>query len=395
MEALFCCRPYVQSSSEFHAINVLQRLHEPTNFRYLRVKRITMCHGATHSPDLKRENCSVLHSTLESCGIDATHARAAREKFIKEVNGMCNSEREVSISKCIKIDLGRAALEIAAEDDALISHSSVSLPVDAYISRLDVLSMEFCRHFLPPRGAPPHIFPMNLERFMYIHKEFKRTPVSIAGDIRGLYLNTVLTRRTGSVIMLALIYAEIVKTVKILGFLDVDIEIDVPHHPTFLPRGYILSDLQGDQGYHKVKGRSHDPPHVLTTQMFLTEILGNLKEIFWPFQYDPNVSGSLFLRAAYAANCGVGPSIVNSESAFEPNSRGVELANAKAAEHRLRRGVWTSTRYGDLRRAVAACERLVLLGVDARELRDYSILLYHCGLYEKSFEYLQLYCSSK
>lgn len=101
------------------------------------------------------------------------------------------------------------------------------------------------------------------------------------------------------------------------------------------------------------------------------------------------------MRAVYAANCGVGPSIVNSENTFESSLSGVELANAKAADHRLRRGVWTSTRYGDLRRAMAACERLVLLGVDAKELRDYSILLYHCGLYEQSFEYLKLYCMSK
>eukprot|EP01018_Ginkgo_biloba_P037672 Gb_33752 [translate_table: standard] len=42
-----------------------------------------------------------------------------------------------------------------------------------------------------------------------------------------------------------------------------------------------------------------------------------------------------------------------------------------------------------------ACERLVLLKVDAQELRDYSILLYHCGLYEQSFKYLELYCASQ
>lgn len=39
----------------------------------------------------------------------------------------------------------------------------------------------------------------------------------------------------------------------------------------------------------------------------------------------------------------------------------------------------------------SACERLILLKNDANELRDYSILLYHCGLYEQSLEYLKKY----
>ena len=34
---------------------------------------------------------------------------------------------------------------------------------------------------------------------------------------------------------------------------------------------------------------------------------------------------------------------------------------ARAAEHRLRRGIWTSPGAGDIRRATSACERLVLL----------------------------------
>lgn len=39
----------------------------------------------------------------------------------------------------------------------------------------------------------------------------------------------------------------------------------------------------------------------------------------------------------------------------------------------------------------AACERLILLETDPKELRDYSILLYHCGLYEDALKYLNLY----
>lgn len=69
----------------------------------------------------------------------------------------------------------------------------------------------------------------------------------------------------------------------------------------------------------------------------------------------------------------------------------MELASAKAARHRLERGVWTSVRFGDIRRALSACERLIILATDSKELRDYSVLLYHCGFYEESLQYLELY----
>ena len=44
---------------------------------------------------------------------------------------------------------------------------------------------------------------------------------------------------------------------------------------------------------------------------------------------------------------------------------------------------------------VTTCERLILLEADPKELRDYSILLCHCGFYEESLEYLKLYQAKK
>jgi hypothetical protein len=40
---------------------------------------------------------------------------------------------------------------------------------------------------------------------------------------------------------------------------------------------------------------------------------------------------------------------------------------------------------------MAACERLILLDHDPRELRDYAALLYHCAHYEECLQYLTLY----
>lgn len=43
---------------------------------------------------------------------------------------------------------------------------------------------------------------------------------------------------------------------------------------------------------------------------------------------------------------------------------------------------------------LAASERLVLLGIDDQELRDYGMLLFHAGLYGRAFEYLNAYSTS-
>lgn len=43
-----------------------------------------------------------------------------------------------------------------------------------------------------------------------------------------------------------------------------------------------------------------------------------------------------------------------------PNSSGSQLASAKAAQHRLDRGVWTSVRLGDMRRSLAGMNFMCL-----------------------------------
>jgi hypothetical protein len=41
----------------------------------------------------------------------------------------------------------------------------------------------------------------------------------------------------------------------------------------------------------------------------------------------------------------------------------VEMAAAKAAQHRLMRGVWTNVRFGDMRRALAGTTYFVMFDV--------------------------------
>ncbi|ONM31266.1 hypothetical protein ZEAMMB73_Zm00001d040383 [Zea mays] len=274
----------------------------------------------------------VLHDSLDSVGVATAHARAAREGFVAQVGRLTRVSAGSSIAISRGPDLARAALCVAAEDDSLVSHSSVPLPVDAFIARLDDLSTGFCAGGnFPPSGAPPEVFFDYLNRYLYVHKGFRRT--NGVSDVRIMYLHSVLTCRSGSALMLALIYSEILKTT-----------------------------------------------------------LRTLKCAFWPFQSDQ--SSSLFLNAVAANQRGPG-TLGDNQARSYGNTSAIEMAAAKAAQHRLMRGVWTNARFGDMRRALAACERLILLHHDPHELRDYAALLYHCGYYEDCLHYLSLYQTAK
>ncbi|CAL9108308.1 unnamed protein product [Musa textilis] len=323
----------------------------------------------------------LLHDSLNQAGIDTKLARAAREGFCQQIQGLSGISGETSIVVRIGADLAKAALQIAAEDDSLISHSSVPLPVDAFVERMDDLSMGFCSLYMPPSNSPPEVFLGNLERYFYVHKGFRRTDAM--SDARSLYLHSALTCRSGSAAILSLIYSEMLKMLKVYGFLDFDVEIFFPNDLSSLPRGY-----------HKQKSQLSDQPHIVTSKSLLVKTLRNLKDAFWPFQHDH--STSLFLRAAQAANLSYGPATVKERySKSHSNVSGLEIASAKAAHHRIERGVWTIVRFGDMRRALAACERLILLDASPEELRDYAVLLYHCGFYEECLLFLKSYQTSK
>ncbi|KAM7508515.1 hypothetical protein LguiA_018968 [Lonicera macranthoides] len=302
---------------------------------------------------------------FRSCIFDAlSSCQAARERFGSQIKKLSVVERGTSISINREVDLGETALYIAAEDDSLISHSSVPLPVEAFIERLDDLSMDYCSHYSSSFRSSPEKFLECLDRYLYFDK--------------------VLTHRLGSASMLSLVYSEILKMLRLWGLVSFDVEIFFPHDSHSSPRGYL-----------KQKSKESDQLHIMTTQSLLVEvtsacllcsclasdsedtlaliepnftiilyahiglgygyghgwdtarvrhvILRDLKDAFWPFHRDR--TKSLFLRAAEAANC--------YDRSNDVNESGFELASAKAARHRLERGVWTTVRFGDMRRALA------------------------------------------
>jgi hypothetical protein len=139
--------------------------------------------------------------------------------------------------------------------------------------------------------------------------------------------------------MLSLIYSEILKMLRLYGLLEFNVEIFFPHDLNSLPRGY-----------DKHKSKLGDEPHIMTSKSLLVEILKTLKNTFWPFQ--SNQSGSLFLNAVSANQHGPG-NVGDNQTTPHGNISTIEMAAAKAAQHRLMRGVWTNVRFGDMRRALA------------------------------------------
>ena len=82
-------------------------------------------------------------------------------------------------------------------------------------------------------------------------------------------------------------------------------------------------------------------------------------------------------------------------AALEGESDSTTEAIARFAKYRLERGIFTSTGAGDLRRAILASERLVLLvgHQHPAERRDLSLLYLHAGRILEARTELETYMS--
>jgi len=331
---------------------------------------------------------SCLYELMDQAGLDTFHARVSRSSFVKEIGKLSKPLRKDGTAR--SLDLAKAALEIAAEDDALVSHSPVPLPVDAYIDRLESMAVEFAHHYLPAQDKSPTALFEALDIYLYGYQGFRRTQLLQPEDARVFYLNTVLTSRLGSPVMLALIYSELVKRLQQMGAISISVDMELPSNLVDLPHPRVAAQdgLGSTEGANCLR--------LLTPQLLLVEVLVSLKQLYWPWRATNSTEeDSMFLQAATSASRGTGMTAPTSpfESLFHApsSSRGAEVARARAAQLRLQRGIWTSSNFGDLRRALAASERLVLLDVNKLELRDYGMLLFHSGLYGHAFDYLAAY----
>lgn len=263
-----------------------------------------------------------------------------------------------------------------------MSHSSVRLPVAAFRSRLQRLSDELARVRLPPlreSGATEEQLLDAILQFIYEEQRFSsprfgnsnlpaRATVENPGvweQARFAYLNEVLITREGIPAALAVVLSDVLRRLVATGAIDFVAKVEFKTSLQEAPTAHVA--IRGLNN----PGSNIDAPSAASavlngcTSDALVECLRYLKRAYWPFPWNPMSGG--FPGAARA---------------FLEGADSAEAeAIARTARHRLERGIWTSPGGGDLRRAIAAAERLVILRGDAipEERRDLAVLYCHAG----------------
>ncbi len=116
------------------------------------------------------------------------------------------------------------------------------------------------RNLLQPRALYLHSV-WDSPSAYYFYVKWKTSFVDLVSNHLIMNFDQVLTHRSGSAVMLSLIYSEILKMLRLWGLLNFDVEIFFPHDAHSLPRAY-----------DKQKSKESDQPHIITTQMLLEEV---------------------------------------------------------------------------------------------------------------------------
>jgi regulator of sirC expression with transglutaminase-like and TPR domain len=231
-----------------------------------------------------------------------------------------------------EIDLARAALIVAAENDP-------ALDVDAEMAKLDRWAQELARRIDPQWNSLQRL--ARLRAFMYEELGFK-------GDVQGYYspanslLHSVMSRRLGIPLTLSIVFMEI-------GW-----RIGVPFEGVGFP-GHFLVRLTGEPGDLLLDPYDHGASvHEEDCRRMIELTTGGT------VPYDPSMIRSLGKRDMIARL----------------------LFNLKVA----------CLKAGDDKGALAAVERLLLLHPDdAPEMRDRGLLLYRMDRYREALSSLLAY----
>jgi hypothetical protein len=76
---------------------------------------------------------------------------------------------------------------------------------------------------------------------VWLNQGFCRTQLLQPEDARVFYLNTVLTSRLGSPVMLALIYSELVKRLQQMGAIGISVDMELPSNLVDLPHPRVAA----------------------------------------------------------------------------------------------------------------------------------------------------------
>ena len=322
-------------------------------------------------------------------------ARTARIAFRRSVAG----------GEC-GLDVLHAALQAEAEDDARVSTSTVRFPVSAFEKRItriadDILKLPGCSvHGLrtsEDRTARTKRIVDATRMYLFERMRFRLSASSSVEDAviyehpgvyvqpATIYVSRVLISKEGSAPALAIVLDAVLKRIFLRRAEAGDtslLAVRVESNKHSLPTCTIMSISAMAPSLMNVT-----PVDVIVQQQLL------LKVSFWPFQWDSSGGRHTSLMQSFgtgfedAARAAILRLQKKSQSAYID-------AVSRAAAHRLRRGIWTTTGGGDINRCITACERLCTV-VDECETdalgafdrlvahRDLAVLYFHDGRWKE------------
>ena len=257
-------------------------------------------------------------------------------------------------------DAVRASLHVCVEDDAFKSRTSVELPREAYVKRMDKLVNEFVQRDLSYMSvedkADARKMVDAIERYLFEEQQY-RTPQGWreAFSPYRTYFHNVIAQKIGIPATLAAIYLGFLDRLKTRGELDacgdirVTLRVSRGADPTPRRPMGITADESCPNGSVVVTGDD-----VVRMQLMA------LKRAFWPWEWD-DARDSGFLLAIEAA-------------AYGKDDRMNTAAGVVGIIQP------TGRPFGDLPMALLVTERLAELdGNVGYEQRDMGVLLYHSG----------------
>lgn len=323
------------------------------------------------------------------------HSFEARQAFVRNI-----AHGEAGIN------LADAAFQIAAEDDALVSHSSVKLPVQQYAKRMQRMAEDIARNKLshmPSIGSDrdPEAVLQVVQQYLYTKQRFQLPLTNLSGvpehtrvdhpgvweNAKHAYLHETLISKKGIAAVLAVLQADVLQRLMKLGAVEFVVRTDCSDF-TRIPTFVILPGMT-----RRMITKSDGSLLNTCTSDAIIQILRFLKRAYWPFAWDSSQG-----LAADSRGLGIGGGFADAAKvALEGEADAAMQAIARTAKHRLERGIWTSPGAGDLRRAKAACERLVLIAGEEfpAERRDLAVILLHCGFLSQAYAELRAYSATE
>ena len=256
--------------------------------------------------------------------------------------------------------MARAALLLAAEDDAVATRTAVPLPVESYVARVDTLASDFRAQY--GAASDPDAVLAALDAFLYGADACRfRVPTAWqeAYSPYRTYLHHVLAQKVGVPTALATMHLAVLQRLQAAGVAPADAQV-------------VLPPLGGRPMSRRGNAKSFPP--AVTPAGLLAATLGLLQRAFWAWEWRPE-EASGFTRAARAA------------AGLEGGRVGTMMAGVVMQP--------TGRPFGDPERAQLAVERLLALaGGQGAPLRDLAVLQAHTKKKGVALANLRQYCAS-